>query len=253
MSVKVNVNVSVTAKIADFMHRVAASVSKSDENINIGTWLRHALALFHVYSTESSAEIICEKVVHSGLAVGNHMRTVRIETEEKIHLATISSITVDGMLLHHGIPVYPRGGGIVQVKGGKALRFIEFIDYRSITMYPEDVFIDLHLTAVNSMMKTGDGRIIVDIREIPVAAQEDAEEVLSELGDAGLGCVLEISDPEWDILGIPVSKGRIGIALISGANPIAAAKEEGIEIYERGYVLRDLSTFLFEEKVLHRL
>lgn len=147
---------------------------------------------------------------------------------------------MDGVLIHEGIPVYPKGVGILQIERGKAVRFIEFIDYKSTTMYPEEVFIDLQLTSVTSVSEEGKGRIIADVREIPAIAREKVEEILEELGYAGFKCVLAVSNPDADAFGISVSKGKIAIVITSGINPFAAIKEKGLKIYEIGYERRNI-------------
>jgi len=54
--------------------------------------------------------------------------------------------------------------------------------------------------------------------------------VLDSLVEAGFSCILEVGEPNNDILGIQVGRDKLGIAVIGGTNPMALVQENGIEI-----------------------
>ncbi len=64
-----------------------------------------------------------------------------------------------------------------------------------------------------------------------MVAKEQLEGLLSELMDAGFRGILEVGEPNTDLLEMPVSRGHMGVAIIGGMNAMAAVKESGFDIY----------------------
>lgn len=143
---------------------------------------------------------------------------------------TICSITIDGVLLKAGIPVNPVCGGIVQVSDKKPVRFTEILRYDSTTLDPHDVLLSQELTSVLEMIHSGSGKVLASVREVPMVAKDHLEGVLSDLMDAGFKGILEVGEPNTDLLEMPVSRGHIGVAIIGGMNAMAAVKESGLDI-----------------------
>lgn len=184
---------------------------------------------------------IVKNVFYAGLLVAPYIRVLE-EGEElatavvprgKVGLATVCSITVDGVLLKAGVPTVPRFGGIVQVKEGKAVRFTDLIGYELSSLDPLEVFLARGMTSVNEVVKRGSGKILVNFREIPGVAKMRAESVLEKLVSSGFSAVLEIGEVNRPLLGVPVSKGRVGIAIVGGVNALAAVEEKGIKTETR--------------------
>jgi len=181
---------------------------------------------------------IFKRVYAAGLNVGPYVRI--IEGGESFHgvsiergfngILTICSITIDGVLLKAGIPVKPLCGGIVQVTEKMPVRFTDILRYDSTTLDPLDVFMSQEITSVLEMINTGSGKILASVREVPMAAGTQLENLLSELMDIGFKGVLEVGEPNSDLLEMPVNRGHIGVAIIGGINSMAAVKESGIEI-----------------------
>ena len=48
--------------------------------------------------------------------------------------------------------------------------------------------------------------------------------------DIGFKGILEVGEPNSDLLEMPVNRGHVGVAIIGGINSMAAVKESGIEI-----------------------
>ncbi|MGZ4903229.1 MAG: DUF128 domain-containing protein [Halobacteriota archaeon] len=143
---------------------------------------------------------------------------------------TICSITIDGVLLKAGIPVNPVCGGIVQVVDKKPVRFTEALRYDSTTLDPHDVLLSQELTSVLEMVHSGSGKVLASVREVPMVAKDHLEGLLSDLMGAGFKGVLEVGEPNTDLLEMPVSRGHIGVAIIGGMNAMAAVKESGLDI-----------------------
>ena len=178
------------------------------------------------------------QAMHSGLSVSPYIKIIRpgekfgdIKIEKgKIGLLTACSITIDGVLLKAGIPVKPRFGGVVEIHDGSPLRFTEILTYDSTTIDPLDVLMSQELTSVREMIRTGSGKILANMREAPMAARDRIEERLDALVEAGFSCIMEVGEPNSDILGIQVGRDKMGIAVIGGTNPMALVQEHGIDI-----------------------
>ncbi len=181
---------------------------------------------------------LLRQAVHGGLSVspyikiikpGEKINDVRIE-KGKVGIATACSITIDGVLLKAGVPVKPKFGGVVEIHDGSPLRFTDILTYDSTTIDPLDVLMSQELTSVTEMVNTGSGKILANLREAPMAARDRIEQVLDSLVKAGFSCVLEVGEPNSDILGIQVGRDKLGIAIIGGTNPMAFVQEHGIGI-----------------------
>lgn len=181
---------------------------------------------------------IFRQVMYSGLSVCSYVR-IFDEGEEfsgmgipagKTGIATACSITIDGVLLKHGIPVKPMFGGIVQVKDRVPLRFTDLISYDSTTIDPLEVLMSQELTSVREMMRTGSGKILANFREVPMSAKDDVDRLINRLLTAGFYGILEVGEPNSPVLGAHVDRDHMGIIITGGTNPMAAVQESGIPI-----------------------
>ncbi len=149
--------------------------------------------------------------------------------KDMVGLATVCSITINGALLKAGVPMDSRFGGILQLHNSKPLRFIELIHYEGSTLDPSEIFIRGKMTTVTEATTTGNGKILANFREIPAQCRAITEEVIAKLKQRGIGGVMAIGETSESICGIPVGLNRIGVILLGGLNPVAAAEEAGIE------------------------
>ena len=150
-----------------------------------------------------------------------------------VGFATVCSIVVNGILLKNGIPMDSRFGGILQVKDGKPLRFVELINYSGSSLDPSEVFIRGRMTSVRQAAEQGEGKILTNFREIPVPALKLVDKLITDLRNAGIGGVLAIGEIGEPICQIPVDMNRVGMILYGGLNPVACARETGIEVENR--------------------
>jgi len=172
-----------------------------------------------------------------------------IVPQGKVGLATVCSVVVNGTLLKFGVPTDSRFGGILQIRNHKPLRFVELIHYAGSSLDPSEVFIRAKMTSVAEVAKKGDGKILANFREIPAICRPIAEEVVAKLREAGLRGLLVIGNTSEPVCEIPVELNRIGIILLGGLNPIAAAEEAGIEVenHAMSTVMEYLNLVKFEE------
>ena len=182
---------------------------------------------------------IFKMVVTSGLSVSPYVKVLHegdkmgefVIEKGKVGIATVCSITIDGILLKAGIPIKPKLGGIVQIKDGTPVRFTDVLTYSSTTIDPLEVLMSQELTSVTQMLRTSTGNILANLREGPLAARDTIEHTLSDLMDAEFSGILEVSEPNTSILDVPVERDHLGIVVIGGTNPMAAVQEYGIPIH----------------------
>ncbi|HMK46862.1 MAG TPA: DUF128 domain-containing protein [Methanocella sp.] len=181
---------------------------------------------------------IFRQVMYSGLSVCSYVKLfdegevfagMRIP-KGKAGIATVCSITIDGVLTKHGIPVRPMFGGIVQVKDRVPVRFTDIIRYECTTIDPLEVLMSQDLTSVREMMKTGSGKILANFREVPMTAKDEVDHLINRLLTAGFYGVLEVGEPNSSLLGAEVDRDHMGIIITGGTNPMCAAQEADIPI-----------------------
>lgn len=147
-----------------------------------------------------------------------------------VGIATLCSITLDGMLMKGGIPVDTSFAGVVDVREGKPAEFTDLIAYAGSSLDPMRVFMARRVTHVVDAVEKGSGKILANVREVPVAAAELAMSLLEQSRDAGLGGLIELGGQGEPLLGCPIGSGKIGIAFCAGVNGAVAAEEMGIRI-----------------------
>jgi repressor of nif and glnA expression len=142
-------------------------------------------------------------------------------------ICTICSITFDGVLIRRGIPITPIGGGVVEIEKRTPIRFTHIILYEHTTIDPLQVLFSQKTTAITSVMRTGSGSILANIREFHMEAEHHVGAVLDELAGSSLSGILEVGMPNLPLLGVPVSPQFVAIAAVGGTNPMAAIREGG--------------------------
>jgi len=163
-------------------------------------------------------------VAHEGEQLGE-----LVVPEDRVGLATVCSIVINGTLLKAGVPMDSRFGGILQLRNHKPLRFVELIHYAGSSLDPSEVFIRAKMTSVRDVAIRGEGKILANFREIPAACRPIVEEVMVKLKELGIGGLMVMGNTSEPVCEIPVELNRIGMVLVGGLNPVAAAEEAGIE------------------------
>jgi len=150
--------------------------------------------------------------------------------EGKIGFATVCSILINGVLLKHGIPMDSKFGGILQVRHGNPLRFVELINYSGSSLDPSEIFIRGKMTSVKDVVKKGEGKILANFREIPALALSLVENIVADFKKIGVNGALSIGNVGNPVCQTNVDINKVGMILLGGLNPIAAAGEEGFDI-----------------------
>jgi repressor of nif and glnA expression len=181
---------------------------------------------------------IMQPVFASGFAVSNLVAVARagqylgdvLVPEGKIGFATVCSIVVNGVLLKHGIPMDSKFGGILQVKNGQPLRFVELIYYSGSSLDPSEIFIRGKMTSVFNVIKQGEGMILANFREIPAPCYPLTRDLMEKLQKAGISGFLATGKISEPVCQVPVEINKVGIILIGGLNPSACVQEAALEV-----------------------
>jgi len=159
--------------------------------------------------------------------ISKYFQTIPDMEEGKTSIATICSLTIDGILNKNGIPAAPQYGGILETEP-KVPRFIELTAYSGSSLDPHEIYLSKGMTSVLDALE-GQGRILASLKEIPYIARPDALDTLDEIEDAGFS-VLRVGKPSELIYNAKVERYHAGIVTPGGLNPIAAIKEHGIHV-----------------------
>lgn len=170
--------------------------------------------------------------VSSLVAVGSEGEKIGdvVVPSGKIGLATVCSVTINGVMLKAGVPIEYKFGGVLEIKNSSPRRFTAVISYSGTSLDPSEQYILAKMTSVRETARTGNGRILANFREIPAAARSVVEKCISELKDAGIDGVSILGNTSEPVCQIAVGPNRIGMAMLGGLNPVAAAVEAGVEV-----------------------
>jgi repressor of nif and glnA expression len=150
--------------------------------------------------------------------------------DNKVALVTVCSVVINGALLKLGIPMNSKFGGLLQIQGNRPLRFTELIHYDGCSLDPSAVFIKARMTSVSQAIKTGNGNILANFREVTSVCRPLAEQVIHKLNKARLHGVILLGNPSETVCEMPMELNKIGMVLMGGLNPVAAVEEAGIEV-----------------------
>ncbi len=148
----------------------------------------------------------------------------------QVAVGTVSSATIHGLLLGSSIPVVARFGGLLEMRDGKPLRFVEAIDYAGSSLDPLELFIKSGLTRVRLCARSGSGVIGASFREFPAVALDKVLALRNAADRQSLGGVIAMGRPGQPLLDIPVAAERVGMVVVAGLNPLAALHEAGIAV-----------------------
>jgi len=181
---------------------------------------------------ESAAPLV-KKVFAAGYGMGRLMALFpsgeRIGgtpiADGMIGIGTVCSITLNGVLLAHGIPTYSRFGGLLELKDREPVRFVEIIHYDGTTLDPLEIFIRSGMTDYAGAVESGTGKIGASFRELPAESRKQVINLAHRLDQVGLGGFMAIGWPSQPLFEIPVQHGRVGAVVMGGLNPAGILEE----------------------------
>lgn len=147
------------------------------------------------------------------------------EDDEKVGIATVCSLTVDGLLIKNGIKSTPKYGGLLELT--EPPLFIDLISYNGSTMDPHKIFIAKDMTSITK--DESPKRIMASIKEIPYISRDHSVYFLDKLSKFGFS-IYKIGKPRELTYNAKAENYNFGIVTGSGLNTIAAIKENGIKI-----------------------
>ncbi len=191
---------------------------------------------------KADLEKVCEIlacVFDAGLAINRRILVLeegeRLSSLEippgSVGIVTVCSITLDGVLMKKGIPVLTSYAGVVEISEGRPTHFLDLIAYAGSSLDPMKVFMARKVTSVDDAVTKGSGRVLANVREVPIAATEMVRSILDQFVAADFGGLIGIGEAGEPILGCPISSGKVGIAYYAGVNSILAAEELGFRIW----------------------
>jgi HTH-type transcriptional regulator, global nitrogen regulator NrpRI len=152
----------------------------------------------------------------------------------KIALATVCSVVVNGVLLKAGIPIESRFGGVLELRKSSPRRFVAIISYAGTSLDPSEQYIRAGMTSVGEATQSGNGKILANFREIPAPARSLVEQKIAVLKEASIGGVFLLGNTSEPLCQIAVGLNRVGLIMMGGLNPAAAAVESGIHMENTG-------------------
>jgi len=181
---------------------------------------------------------IMKHVINDGYSFSPYFKLIEEESESseidipegKMGIATMCSITIDGILLKNGIPVTPKYGGILKLEKGIPTGFEDIIVYDGTSIDPMRIFISKKMTGVLAAVDTGTGKLLANLREIPESAISEAEKVLKSAKGIGIADIAKIGEPGKSVMNAPVAAGKAGVVVYAGTNIMAAVEEMGINV-----------------------
>lgn len=144
-------------------------------------------------------------------------------------ILTVCSITMDGVFQHHGIPVRMAYGGTIRLADKKPVDFVDLIGYQGSTTDPLQLFIDSGLTSIGSYINSGTGVLLANIRQIPGAAGEFADELIRQMQNCGF--IFPLTSGSGQVFNLNTDPYRISLVSYSGMNFIGYAAEEGFRLH----------------------
>ena len=148
----------------------------------------------------------------------------------KIGFATVCSVTINGVLLKSGVPIESRFGGVLEVRDSRPRRFVAIISYAGTSLDPSEQYIRAKMTSVGEAVRTGKGKILANFREITAPSRTIVEEKVAMLRECGISGVHALGNTSEPVCQVAVGLNRVGMVLLGGLNPVAAAVEAGIEV-----------------------
>ncbi len=148
-----------------------------------------------------------------------------------VGLATVCSVAVNGVLLKAGVPVESRFGGVLEMCNSRPRRFTAIINYEGTSIDPSEQYMRASMTSVGKAARTGNGRILANFRELPAPARPIVEKTVEQLKEAGINGLYVLGQTGEPVCQIALGANRLGMVLLGGMNPVAAAVEAGVEVH----------------------
>jgi repressor of nif and glnA expression len=238
---------SMSAKIDQMTFQMDFDLSRRSGTVAVNTtlidpvvFLRHAEDFKRVFAKGYSMGDLLA-VLKPGESIGN--LTV---PENRVGICTVCSITLNGVLLKHGVPVRSLFCGVMELCDYVPTRLIDIINYDGTSFDPLELIIRGGRTDYLGATATGNGKIGIGFRELPSNSRGFVVDIAAKLKRCGLGGFLRIGHPGQALYGIPVPEECVGAIVIGGLNPMSVFEERGVRLDSSA-----LSGLLPYERLIH--
>lgn len=169
---------------------------------------------------DEAIEIMAKTYKNNPDYINNHYKVIKGPEESVI--ATICSLSIDGILINNGIICTPKYGGLLEISDSP--KFIDLVSYRGSSMDPHKIFISKKMTDV-----VNNNKILASVKEIPLIARDESVRLLNKIKKIGFP-IYKIGKAREITYNAKVDSYNFGIVTGSGLNPITAIKENNIPI-----------------------
>ena len=144
--------------------------------------------------------------------------------DSKIGIATICSLSIDGIMINNGVMSNPKYSGVLELT--EPPLFIDMISYNGTTLDPHKIFLSKGMTSITG---NGPNKILASVKEIPYISRDYAVHLLEILNNIGFS-IYKIGKPRELVYNSKVDNYNFGVITGGGLNSIGAVKEKGIDI-----------------------
>ena len=175
---------------------------------------------------DSALEIMEETYNSNPKYINPYYKLVNHPTDDnKTGIATICSLSIDGILIDNGIMSNPKYGGLLELT--EPPLFIDLISYNGSTEDPHKIFLAKKMTSINRNI--GPNKILASFKEIPYISRDYSVYLLDILNNIGFS-IYKIGKPRELTYNAKADNYNFGVVTGSGLNTIGAIKEKGIDV-----------------------
>ena len=173
-----------------------------------------------------SLEIMNKTYKKSPKIINPHYKIIKhLKDKDKVGIATVCSLTIDGVLIKNGVKCNPKYGGLLEVNTPKS--FVELISYNGSSLDPHKIFISKNKTNITKNKNIQN--VLASIKEAPYITRSATEDVLNKLSNLNFN-IYKIGKPRELVYNAKVDNYNFAIVTGSGLNTIAALKENNINV-----------------------
>ena len=145
--------------------------------------------------------------------------------DNKLGIATICSLSIDGLLINNGIMCHAKYSGLLELT--EPPLFIDLISYNGTTLDPHKIFLSKNMTTISTNI--GTKKILASFKEIPYVSRDYAVHLLDILKNTGFS-IYKIGKPREVTYNAKAENYNFGVVAGGGLNTIGAIKEKGVDI-----------------------
>lgn len=217
-------------KIEDLVYRTSFDLKQRNGDIIIN------VATIDKNDFDRALETAAE-TIDNGYTVSPFVRIV--EEGEKVGsvfvpygsfgFVTMCSMTINGVLIKHGIPSSIKYGGLLKIKEGMPSEYTDVISYQGTSLDPIQIFASRQMTSILAAGRRGDGTVLANTQTVPSIAAERTLKLLQDAKRAGIVGWIE-SPLEDNFLGDNSGDDVMKINIFAGANPMASLHELDMKV-----------------------